>query len=94
MWGILLVGLLIEAWELLTEVLPLLLAAAGLYVALRWLLVPLAYARASEVRDRLRHQRARRELDWIALQASRAMYEAALARSNPVTGGSAESESR
>ncbi len=72
-----LVGLLIELVELLAPYWPLILAVTVLYAIWRWIVLPAREARAIEVRDRLRHERARREIDRIALETSRAMYEAA-----------------
>ena len=76
MWGLLLIGLFIELWELVRDLWPLLLAAFGLYLIWRWVVRPAWEVRAREVRDCLRHERARREIDRIALEASRAMYVA------------------
>jgi hypothetical protein len=56
-------------------------AALGLYALLRLVVGPWREARAREARDRLRHARARQEIDDITFAAARAMY-AATARSS------------
>jgi type VI protein secretion system component VasK len=74
---LLIVGLAIDLWHLLSGVWPLLLVVAMLWLLWRRLALPLMEARAQAARDRLRHERARREIDRIALETSRAMYAAA-----------------
>jgi hypothetical protein len=90
MWGLLLIGLFIELWELARELWPLLLAAGVLYLICRWVVLSARDKRAREVRDRLRHEQARREIDRIALEASRAMYEAVLNQGDVTRGTAVE----
>jgi hypothetical protein len=52
-------------------------AALVLYLAWRWGIGPWREARALEAHDRLRHARARREIDDITFATARAMYDAA-----------------
>jgi hypothetical protein len=61
----------------LTALWPLLVAVLTCYGLCRWLVAPLWGASREAARDRLRHERARREIDRIALETRRAMYEAA-----------------
>lgn len=84
------VGLLIELVELLAPFWPLLLAVAAGYAIWRWIVFPAREARAIEVRDRLRHERARREIDRIALESSRTMYEAARNHNDVIEGTAVE----
>jgi hypothetical protein len=74
---LLIVGLAINLWHLLSGLWPLLLGVAVLWLLWRLVALPLVEARAYAARDRLRHERARREIDRIALETSRTMYEAA-----------------
>jgi hypothetical protein len=90
MGGLLLIGLLIELWNLLTELWPVLVAMLVLYGLWRWVALPAWDARAREARDRLRHEQARREIDRIALEASRAMYDAALNQGDVIEGTAVE----
>lgn len=90
MWGLLLVGLLIELWDLVTELWPVLVAMLALYGLWRWVALPAWDARAREMRDRLRHEQARREIDRIALEASRAMYGAASRHDEVIEGTAVE----
>jgi hypothetical protein len=52
-------------------------AALVLYLVWRWGVEPWREARVLEARDRLRHARARREIDRITFETARAMHEAA-----------------
>jgi uncharacterized membrane protein len=56
---------------------PLLVAAVVLAGAWMLIVVPWLDRRAAEARERLRHERARAEIDRIALRTQREMYEAA-----------------
>ncbi len=78
MGGMLLVGFLIELCALVVEIWPFVVGALALWLFCRWVVLPARDARLRETRDRLRHERARREIDRIALETSRAMYDAAL----------------
>jgi hypothetical protein len=83
MWALLLVWVLVELlirlFEFLVEVWPRVVLAVIL--ALSWFRVirPVLEYRAQESGERLRHARARREIDRIAFETSRAMHEAAVA---------------
>jgi hypothetical protein len=68
------VMLVVKFWHLLV-------AALVLYCLWRWGIAPYREARARAVRERLRHARARQEIDDITFATARAMYEAA-ARAN------------
>lgn len=94
MWGLLLVGLLIVLVELLAALWPLLLVAAVGFVFGCLLVRPRSAAAQREAREALRHERARREIDRIALETSRAMYEAASARADAIEGTAVEIEPR
>ncbi|MBA3809896.1 MAG: hypothetical protein H0X28_16105 [Solirubrobacterales bacterium] len=85
-----LVGLLIELVELLAPYWPLILAVTAVYGVWRWIIFPAREARAIEVRDRLRHERARREIDRITLETSRAMCEAARNHGDVIEGTAVE----
>jgi hypothetical protein len=85
---LLIVGLAIDLWHLLSGLWPLLLVVAMLWLLWRLVVLPLMDARAHAARDRLRHERARREIDRIALETTRAMYAAAT-RSGEVIEGTA-----
>jgi hypothetical protein len=85
---LLIVGLAIDLWHLLSGLCPLLLVLAMLWLLWRLLALPLMQARAHAARDRLRHEQARREIDRIALETSRAMHAAA-ARGGEVIEGTA-----
>jgi hypothetical protein len=89
MGGLLIIGLLIllvvKAW-------PFLLAGVLVFVLWRFVFLPAREARERELRNRLRHERARREIDRIASEATRAMYAAA-SRSGEIIEGHAEEES-
>lgn len=52
-------------------------ATLVLYALLRLVVGPWREARAQDARDRLRHARARQEIDDITFAAARAMHEAA-----------------
>jgi hypothetical protein len=61
----------------------------ALYALWHLVVMPLREYEAREARDRLRHERARYEIDQIALQTTRAMYQAA--RNDPgIIEGTAE----
>jgi membrane protein implicated in regulation of membrane protease activity len=62
--------LIVKFWHLIVAVLV-------LYALLRWVIEPWYAARERDSRDRLRHARARQEIDDITFAAARAMYEAA-----------------
>jgi len=64
------VMLVVKFWHLLA-------AALALYCLWRWGIKPYREARAREVRERLRHARARQEIDDITFATARAMCEAA-----------------
>lgn len=49
----------------------------ALYALWRLVVMPRREYEAREAQDRLRHERARYEIDQIALQTTRAMYQAA-----------------
>lgn len=74
---LLIVGLAIDLWHLLSGLWPLLLVVAMLWLLWRLVVLPLVEARAHAARDRLRYERARQEIDRIALETTRAMYAAA-----------------
>jgi hypothetical protein len=86
MGGLLIFGLLVllvvKAW-------PFLLGAVFAFMLWRFVFVPIREARERELRDRVRHERARREIDRIAAETTQAMY-AATARSGDVIEGYAE----
>lgn len=63
-----------------------LVAALVLYGLWRWGIAPYRQARAREVRERLRHARARQEIDDITFVTARAMYEAAAAQDDVIEG--------
>ena len=64
-------------------------AGLVLYALWRWGIEPWREKRARQVRERLRHARARQEIDDIALSTARAMYEAAAADPGEVIEGTA-----
>ncbi len=88
------VGLAIELWHVLSSAWPLLLSVLAFYGSCRWLVAPLLHARAATVRDRLLHERARREIDRIALETRRAMYDAALCHGDVIEGTAVEVRDR
>ena len=67
-----------------------LLGTAAVYVIWRWVLLPKLEAEARAAREQLRHERARRDIDRIALETSRAMYEAALTPGEVIEGTAVE----
>jgi peptidoglycan/LPS O-acetylase OafA/YrhL len=83
MGGLLLVGLFIL---LAIRLWPFLLAALLAYLLWRCVLVPMREAQAREVRERLRHEQARREIDRIATQTTQAMYAAARQNGDVIEG--------
>jgi hypothetical protein len=74
MGGLLVVALLIVV---IGKLWPFLLAAAAGAALWFFLIAPARERAAFERRDRLRHELARREIDRIAVEASRAMVRAA-----------------
>ena len=86
MGGLFIIGLLIL---FVVKVWPFLLAALVGYLLWCFVVIPSREARERELRDRVRHERARREIDRIAAETTRAMY-AATARSGDVIEGYAE----
>lgn len=74
--------LIVKFWHLVV-------AALVLYALLRWVVGPWQAARSRASRDRLRHARARQEIDDIAIATARAMCEAAAATQGDVIEGSA-----
>ena len=83
MWGILLVGLLVELlvklYEFFIMAWPFLVAGLALTSLWVWVLVPFLDYRAREARDRLRHERARQQISEIEQAAVRAMFDTAQA---------------
>jgi hypothetical protein len=61
-----------------------------LWLLWRLLALPLIEARAHVARDRLRHEQARREIDRIALETTRAMYAAATRGGEVIEGTATE----
>lgn len=68
---------------------PFVVTALVLYAVWRWGVAPYREAQARQVRERLRHARARQEIDDIAIATARAMYEAAAAPQGEVIEGTA-----
>ena len=91
---LLIVGLAIDLWHLLSGVWPLLVIALALCGLGRRLLAPLRRVRAAEVRDRLHHEQARREIDRIAAEAELAIYDAALRHGDVIEGTAVEVRDR
>ncbi len=89
---LLIVGLAINLWHLLSGLWPLLLVVAMLWLLWRRLALPLMEAQAHAARDRLRHERARREIDRIGLETTRAMYAAATRGGEVIEGTATEVE--
>jgi fatty acid desaturase len=89
---LLIVGLAIEIWQVLSGLWPLLLVVAMLWVLWRLVALPLMEARAHAARDRLRHELARREIDRIARETTRAMYAAATSSGDVIEGTATEVE--
>jgi hypothetical protein len=83
MIGLALIALLVVVAAVLAGLCPV-LGACWVFFAL-WRL-PSTEARAREVHEQLRHERARREIDRIAFETSRAMY-AAVSINSDVTWG-------
>jgi hypothetical protein len=82
---LILIVLLVKYWHLV-------LGALLLYLALRWVVAPWHERRAREARDRLRHVRARQEIDAITFAAMRAMHKAAARPSSDVIESTAVEE--
>lgn len=76
------VMLLVKFWHLVA-------GALVLYLVWRWGIEPWREARALEIHDRVRHTRARREIDDITLATARAMHEAAAEAEGEVIEGTA-----
>lgn len=89
---LLLGGLVITLWEWLSAVWPLLAAVAVLWLLWRLLAQPLLAAQTQADRDRLRHERARREIDRITAETQRSMYDAALRHGDVIEGTAVEVE--
>lgn len=89
MGGLLLIGLLVELCVLLAKLWPVLVTWLVLYLVWHSVIAPSREVRAREARDRLRHERARQEIDRIAIETSRAMYEAAVQGDTDVIDGHA-----
>jgi hypothetical protein len=87
---LLIVGLAIELWQALSSAWPVLLAVLALYGGCRWLVASHLHTRREVERDRLRHERARREIDRIATETRREMYEAALRHGDVIEGTAIE----
>jgi hypothetical protein len=87
MWGLLLVGLLIELVEALAPIWPFLAGGLGVVLLWFWVIVPLLEYRAREARDRLRHERARQQISVTENAAMRAMFN--VAEASDVTEGTA-----
>jgi hypothetical protein len=68
---------------------PFVAAVVVLYGVWRFGVEPYREARARQARERLRHARARQEIDDIAIATARAMYEAAPSTHSDVIEGSA-----
>ncbi len=79
---VMVVMLIVTYWHLVV-------AGLVLYALWRWGITPYREARARQVRERLRHARARQEIDDIALATARAMYEAAATAPGEVIEGTA-----
>lgn len=79
---LMLVILIVKYWYLVV-------GALVLYLVWRWGVEPWRQARAWEAHDRLRHARARREIDRIAFETARAMHQAAAHASGDVIEGTA-----
>jgi cbb3-type cytochrome oxidase subunit 3 len=94
MWGLLLVGLLIEFAEVVAVFWPVLLFLVVFYACWYWACRPVSVRAEREAREALRHEQARREIDRIALETSRAMYEAAIQHADVIEGTTVEIERR
>lgn len=83
MWALLLVwvliGLIIKLLALLVEVWPFVVFAVVGIIAWYRVICPGLDDLMQGARDRRRHEQARREIDRIAFETSRAMYETAVA---------------
>jgi hypothetical protein len=91
---LLIVGLAIDVWHLLVTLWPFLVVVVVLWL-LCWLVVlPVRNARLRDARDRLRHERAQREIDRIAFEARREMYDAALRHGDVIEGTAVEVRGR
>ncbi len=93
---LLIVGLAIELWRLLAQLWPLIVTVLVGIAATRLMLAANArrFVRAEEVREHLRHEQARREIDRIALETRRAMYDAALRHGEVIEGTAVEVRDR
>ncbi len=72
---------------------PYLLGLAGVLLLWRCAVVPLRAEHARDIREQLRHEHARREIDRIAAETTRAMHAAAT-RGGVVIEGTAEEVER
>jgi hypothetical protein len=79
MGGLLLIGLVVELFELLVSVWPSLVVGLALILLWCWVILPLLEFRTRVTRDRLRHVRARQEISAIERAAVRAMFDTAQA---------------
>jgi hypothetical protein len=86
MGGLFLIGLLIL---LAVKFWPYLLALGGLWLVWRCAVVPMRHDHAREIREQLRHEAARRDIDRIAAETTRAMYVAATQVDGAVVEGTA-----
>jgi hypothetical protein len=75
MGGLLIIGLLIIV---IIKLWPFLLGSLAAFLFWRLVVAPIRATQAREALDRLRHERARREIDWIAAETIRAMHTAAV----------------
>jgi predicted cobalt transporter CbtA len=87
MIGLFLIGLLIV---LFSKLWPLLLMGLVLLVLWSLVIAPARKVREREVLDRLRHEQARREIDRIAAETTRAMYAAAHESGDVIEGTAVE----
>ncbi len=86
---LLVIGLAIELWHLLSELWPLVIVAAVLYVLVRFV-AGRWYASTAETRNHLRHEQARRDIDRIAAETELAMHRAAARHGEVIEGAAVE----
>jgi hypothetical protein len=91
---LLIVGLAIDLWHLLVDLWPFVAVVAVLGLLFRWIVLPVRDAQLRDARDRLRHERAQREIDRIAIETRRAMYDAALRHGDVIEGTAVEVKDR
>jgi cobalamin biosynthesis protein CobD/CbiB len=94
MWALLVVGLLAMFIEQLLAFWPILLFVVLVFAFQSWMGRPVSAAAEREAREALRHEQARREIDRIALETTRAMYAAAIAHADVIEGTAVELEPR